>query len=303
MDYSVNYTDKDGKLVKSGKRITATILPHLVATFAKPKMVVAEVGVWEGNSLDIYIETIKSLDGKLYLIDWWKGSTFVEEGLDMSYNDNIYEDVYQKVLDIIDAHDAHSNVIILKGDSVEMAKQIPDASLDLCFIDAGHTYQECKRDIEAYLPKVKKGGIIGGDDMDNVKSFYEYLIKLFTYSPEDRSKDAVSGQGHPGVHTAVWNTFNININTFSDAWYTFVGYHFVRGSLGIVEQDDYANFISGEASSAEFRDKIIPFEAMHVLDNTHNYLIPLGWGTPSEDIVAMPMEPGSIIYEDKKEEK
>jgi len=42
---------------------------------------------------------------------------------------------------------------------------------------------------------------------------------------------------------------------------------------------------------------------MHVLDNTHNYLIPLGWGTPSEDIVAMPMEPGSIIYEDKKEEK
>ena len=35
--------------------VTATILPYLIQLFAKPNMVVAEVGVWEGHSLKLYI--------------------------------------------------------------------------------------------------------------------------------------------------------------------------------------------------------------------------------------------------------
>lgn len=38
------------------------------------------------------------------------------------------------------------------------------AKLDFCFIDAGHDYMNCRRDIESYLPLVKQGGIIGGHD-------------------------------------------------------------------------------------------------------------------------------------------
>ena len=35
---------------ESAEDITATVLPYLVQLFAKPNMVVAEVGVWEGHS-------------------------------------------------------------------------------------------------------------------------------------------------------------------------------------------------------------------------------------------------------------
>jgi len=39
-------------------------------------------------------------------------------------------------------------------------------SVDFVYIDANHSYRFVKEDILAWLPKVKKGGVIGGHDMD-----------------------------------------------------------------------------------------------------------------------------------------
>ena len=59
----------------------------------------------------------------------------------------------------------------VKGFTTEVAHQFPDRSFDLVFIDADHSYEGCKADIEAYLPKVRPGGIIAGHDYnaDHVK--------------------------------------------------------------------------------------------------------------------------------------
>jgi hypothetical protein len=48
--------------------------------------------------------------------------------------------------------------------SVEAAKLYKDKSLDVVFIDANHSYESVRDDIEAWLPKVKMGGIIAGHD-------------------------------------------------------------------------------------------------------------------------------------------
>jgi hypothetical protein len=53
---------------------------------------------------------------------------------------------------------------LIKGDSVASADLFEDESLDFVFIDAGHSYGEVKRDIEAWFPKVRKGGIVSGHD-------------------------------------------------------------------------------------------------------------------------------------------
>ena len=58
------------------------------------------------------------------------------------------------------------------GDKVEFIRKlsenatehIEDGSLDFMYIDGNHQYEFVKKDIELYYPKVKKGGIIGGDD-------------------------------------------------------------------------------------------------------------------------------------------
>jgi predicted O-methyltransferase YrrM len=60
--------------------------------------------------------------------------------------------------------DALQKYTWLQGNSPEMAVHIPDGSLDMVYIDGDHTVAGCYKDIVAYYPKVRKGGIIAGHD-------------------------------------------------------------------------------------------------------------------------------------------
>ncbi|WP_188607748.1 class I SAM-dependent methyltransferase [Chelatococcus reniformis] len=55
-------------------------------------------------------------------------------------------------------------VHLLKGDSAAVISTLPDASVDLFYVDADHTYEGVWRDLEAILPKVKPDGWIVMND-------------------------------------------------------------------------------------------------------------------------------------------
>ncbi len=65
----------------------------------------------------------------------------------------------------LDACGAREHVTPLVMESAEAAATFPDRSVDFCFIDAGHSYEEVSRDIRLWLPKIKPGGILAGDDL------------------------------------------------------------------------------------------------------------------------------------------
>lgn len=56
---------------------------------------------------------------------------------------------------------------IIKARSVEASWKFPDASLDLVYIDAAHDYKSVMEDVKTWWPKVRKGGILSGHDMEN----------------------------------------------------------------------------------------------------------------------------------------
>jgi len=56
---------------------------------------------------------------------------------------------------------------VLRGDSVEMAGQVADGSLDFVFLDGDHSEAGVLADLRAWAPKVRPGGWIGGHDIDN----------------------------------------------------------------------------------------------------------------------------------------
>ena len=133
---------------------------EMVASF--DNAVFVEVGTWMGKSIVYLAEKIKE-SGKnieLYGVDKFvvtndcAGDSFVEnKDFFMEYLDNI-----QPVTD---------HIITIIEDSVEAAKDFEDESVDFVFIDADHTYEGCLRDITAWYPKVKYGGVIAGHDYRN----------------------------------------------------------------------------------------------------------------------------------------
>ncbi len=63
---------------------------------------------------------------------------------------------------------------IIKSDTVEAARMFDDGSVDLVFVDADHSYEGVKRDIAAWIPKVRRGGWIGGHDYGNPDERFDF---------------------------------------------------------------------------------------------------------------------------------
>lgn len=57
--------------------------------------------------------------------------------------------------------------LIRKIDSGAPASYRLDGYFDLVYIDAAHDYKSVRRDIDAWWPRVKSGGMLGGHDYEN----------------------------------------------------------------------------------------------------------------------------------------
>jgi predicted O-methyltransferase YrrM len=51
--------------------------------------------------------------------------------------------------------------------STQAAQRFEDNSIDAVIIDADHQYVSVREDLAAWVPKVKRGGIVAGDDFRN----------------------------------------------------------------------------------------------------------------------------------------
>jgi hypothetical protein len=58
---------------------------------------------------------------------------------------------------------------LIIADSMAASRLFGDASVNWVHLDAGHDYASVKADIQAWLPKVKLGGWLSGDDYDEIK--------------------------------------------------------------------------------------------------------------------------------------
>jgi len=63
---------------------------------------------------------------------------------------------------------AQHQVSVLCMNTVAASMLFAEGSVDLVFVDADHSYEGVRDDIEAWLPKVRKQGWIGGHDYKNI---------------------------------------------------------------------------------------------------------------------------------------
>ncbi len=139
-------------------------LPLMIAPRPEP-VVVVELGSFVGTTA-LALAATGRVD-RIFCIDTWEGTPGEEVSpISLAFRDFGGDGVYRTFLENVG--DFLGSVITpLRMPSVEAATLPQMRDLDFVFIDADHSYEGCKADIEAWLPRVRPGGICAGHDYCN----------------------------------------------------------------------------------------------------------------------------------------
>jgi hypothetical protein len=133
--------------------------------------VVIEVGVFDGD----FSERILALNEplKLHLVDPWftKSDGTLFDGPTQQFSSakqasDALEGQYQHVARRFAGEIASGRIQVHRTLSHQAAPLFPDEHFDWIYVDASHFYDDVKVDLEAFWPKLKRGGYIAGDDYD-----------------------------------------------------------------------------------------------------------------------------------------
>lgn len=127
----------------------------LIKSFPKGS-VGAEIGVLKGAFSCHILEIVQPRI--FYMVDCWE-STKEYDGFIPPPGENLL-DAARAVRD----SSAKGIARIVRARSVDGAALVPDDSLDWVFIDASHLEENVWDDLQAWIPKVKLGGIVAGHD-------------------------------------------------------------------------------------------------------------------------------------------
>lgn len=164
------------------------ILPFYerVAKVLPKDPVCVESGIYRGRSLFFFAEQLLARGDAptLWAVDplMWDGGELLQHTLTnwMRFEKNT------------------ANVVrLLRTTAKQAARMFDDASLDFCFIDGEHHYENVREDIDAWLPKMKPGSIFSGHDYAGLFGNYPGVAKAVHETFGDRVIQ-------PGPHSAVW---------------------------------------------------------------------------------------------------
>ena len=124
---------------------------------SKEDLIGIQIGSYAGESTSLFLRS--GVFKTLYAIDPW------ECGYDNS--DSTSDKRLIAAEQMFDKHFKDNKIIKkIKAKSSDVIDQFEDESLDFIYIDGCHTYKAVKEDLNNYVPKIKKGGIIAGHDYD-----------------------------------------------------------------------------------------------------------------------------------------
>ncbi len=133
---------------------------------ARDGAVFVEVGSWYGRSA-AYMAVEIANSGKqidFYCVDTWAGSS------DLPWMATHLADKGGSALPFFQENMRRGGVAdsikVLVQDSVGAAQSFAHESVDFVMIDGAHDFASIREDVRAWMPKVRTGGIICGDDAD-----------------------------------------------------------------------------------------------------------------------------------------
>lgn len=146
--------------------------------------IMVEIGSFRGKSLACIAETIKRKNLKVYSVDIFDkviSEEYIEPDVYAKKN-NMFNDFLETIKKF--GLNDFVEVMVMKSENAAKVLVKDNIKLDLVFIDADHSYEAVKTDIESWWPLLKDESIMSGHD----------------YCKE--------GVSWPGVHQAVHERFS-----------------------------------------------------------------------------------------------
>ena len=192
-----------GLLGKEDRVAISEIYTRISKNGGAPLRVVEIGSAIGGGSTRIAGEFVKQSEGILYCIDPWDGP------------------LYFGFLANMQIFDLEKTIMPIRSFSVDAAVLFDDGSLDAVFVDGSHIYPYVLADIDAYLPKIRKNGIIFGHDLHDVPSRFDRRELLSVADRNNTEVNYTSSKGevqrvdvHPGVILAVQDRFGDAVEHF-----------------------------------------------------------------------------------------
>jgi predicted O-methyltransferase YrrM len=137
-----------------------------------------ELGCYKGKSTSfIGVEIHKrKRDINFFAIDSFQGATNSTDANEIKAYENISEIEESYTYNVSLIGNKIKTIVSLTD---EAAQYFDDSSVDVVFVDGGHSYEVVKADILAWLPKVKKGGIISGHDFNAWEGVNQAVTEIF----------------------------------------------------------------------------------------------------------------------------
>jgi len=140
----------------------------------------AEIGVGHGYNSHSMLQAMPNM--KLILIDQYK-----------PYYSESESETTQELFDLcrqaMNEMRLPYSTQFIEMSSLEASKTFEDETFDFVYIDAEHTLEMVKQDIQVWLPKVKKGGMLSGHDY-NLPDVQKAVKEVFPDADHDTFEDS-----------------------------------------------------------------------------------------------------------------
>ncbi len=172
-------------------------LMELVKMVARPGMRVVEVGSWKGFSTVYLAHAVSDYNGIVFAVDHWLGSPGAEHHQCAQSKDILA--IFRRNMEAMKCSYFAKPMVM---GSLTAASVFANRSLDMVFLDGDHRYTEFKADLEAWLPKLRLGGMLCGHDGST--PFWKQPTEVQEFIKTKREEDYLEKyQLHPGITLAL----------------------------------------------------------------------------------------------------
>ena len=140
-------------------------------------LTIVEIGSWLGMGSTRFIaERIKG-DSIVYAIDPWDPKIAAVDSLKEFFLGKDSDYLYHQFLSNMCHLNLENNVIPIRGESIEISSKW-SLPIDILYIDGNHARTAVISDLSSWVPYVRQGGIICGDDYRIFRNTGNYLKRV-----------------------------------------------------------------------------------------------------------------------------